>query len=667
MPIPPPPPRVQVRNADASVGARRSLNFLAGSGLSRVISDDPANDEVEVTLALNPTWISCCAYGITASIPNGLNTVATFNSERWDTDNQHYTSSANLTGTVSKTASSSTLTGSGTAFLTELSVGQVIDVPGTIVERRVVSAIASDTSLTVAGQAFGYTASGQTATRVNTAFVARTPGRYLIVAQVDFNPNPTGYRRITIHLNAGLSSQTVIGQVYEEASNVVIKQSMQVSKVYDLQQWDFVELYIEQTSGSAVTPTVELGIDFIGVATSLAGGPSVVARAVTVAKTGGQYTTIQGAIDSISDAAENKRYCVVVYPGKYIEQVTMKEYVDVVGVDRQSVQIEYGSAAGAVVMRNYCQLANLTIENSSTEGHWGIVADNKLGVHIRNVSLLAPFGSSRRGAGIKITGTSWATAFLEDVIVNTYTQTNQGIFIQSDGVDLVDCTLKSCFVDALEATTGGAILIDGAEDIHLRDCYSRVSSAAYGLRVINGSVVDVTASYFEAGTQSVEVDATSVVWLTGTPITNSSVTAGGSLAAAGRGVTVTKTAQSIGNTSDTAISFASATTQQANRFNSYWSAGLPTRFTAPHHGWYVLGAFVLFASNATGDRYVNIRKNGSVWVSIDGRPARSGGDTLITASMPMFLNAGDYVEVIVHQTSGGNLNVNCDATFAHWF
>lgn len=70
-----------------------------------------------------------------------------------------------LTGTVSKSNGSPTVTGSGTAFQSELSVGMVISIPGTAAERGIITAIASDTSLTVAAN-FANTASGQTASRV---------------------------------------------------------------------------------------------------------------------------------------------------------------------------------------------------------------------------------------------------------------------------------------------------------------------------------------------------------------------------------------------------------------------------------------------------------------------------------------------------------------------
>jgi hypothetical protein len=62
-------------------------------------------------------------------------------------------------------------------------------------------------------------------------------------------------------------------------------------------------------------------------------------QTVHVAKSGGDYTTIQGAIDSITDATTSKRYAVVVHPGDYAEAVTMKNYVDIIGTGRTNSRI----------------------------------------------------------------------------------------------------------------------------------------------------------------------------------------------------------------------------------------------------------------------------------------------------------------------------------------
>lgn len=62
-------------------------------------------------------------------------------------------------------------------------------------------------------------------------------------------------------------------------------------------------------------------------------------QVVDVAKSGADYTTIQGAIDSIIDATTTKRYAVVVHPGNYAEAVTMKDYVDIIGTGRTNSRI----------------------------------------------------------------------------------------------------------------------------------------------------------------------------------------------------------------------------------------------------------------------------------------------------------------------------------------
>lgn len=51
------------------------------------------------------------------------------------------------------------------------------------------------------------------------------------------------------------------------------------------------------------------------------------AQIVTVAKSGAMYTTIQAAINAITDASSTKQYVVEVAPGVYTENVTSKDYV----------------------------------------------------------------------------------------------------------------------------------------------------------------------------------------------------------------------------------------------------------------------------------------------------------------------------------------------------
>ena len=76
------------------------------------------------------------------------------------------------------------------------------------------------------------------------------------------------------------------------------------------------------------------------------GKPITPSRIVTVAKDNGQFESIQDAIDSITDASPNKRYTILVYPGIYTENISPKEYVDIVGASM--IMQDYESAIDPV-------------------------------------------------------------------------------------------------------------------------------------------------------------------------------------------------------------------------------------------------------------------------------------------------------------------------------
>lgn len=237
--------------------------ITVGSGLSlaagTLVTDniDPAKIVGSTTSAYNNLGPYSGASPGAQQLPTDTATIVILNQQLYADANgpYHFTSSGALTGTVSKTNGSATLTGSGTSFTTQLSVGQVISVPGTKTEKRVVTAIASNTSLTVS-RAFTATASGQTATRVNSAIVARVAGFYSIVGEVSTNPlaNASGLFMARIELNGGTTDGYYpIGRNLFPLVNVSGGGDRTISSVactFRLNQWDFVELTAYQTSGS---------------------------------------------------------------------------------------------------------------------------------------------------------------------------------------------------------------------------------------------------------------------------------------------------------------------------------------------------------------------------------------------------------------------------------
>jgi len=76
---------------------------------------------------------------------------------------------SSITGTVSKTSGSTAVSGSGTSFTTQLTAGQIIDIPGgSGIERRMVASITNNTQLVVT-EAFGSSASAQVCTKYASA------------------------------------------------------------------------------------------------------------------------------------------------------------------------------------------------------------------------------------------------------------------------------------------------------------------------------------------------------------------------------------------------------------------------------------------------------------------------------------------------------------------
>jgi hypothetical protein len=94
---------------------------------------------------------------------------------------------------------------------------------------------------------------------------------------------------------------------------------------------------------------------------------------VVVAQSGGDYTGVQAAIDSIADAAADNVYLVWVAPGVYSETVTMKPYVHLQGAG-QKVTVIWSTAsssawppdAATLVLASDTSLRDLTVSNYGT-------------------------------------------------------------------------------------------------------------------------------------------------------------------------------------------------------------------------------------------------------------------------------------------------------------
>ena len=83
---------------------------------------------------------------------------------------------------------------------------------------------------------------------------------------------------------------------------------------------------------------------------------------LTVAKSGGQYSTITAALNAITDAGVDNQYIILIYPGKYNESVTLKNYIHLIGLSKEVCTIlSGGSYVLTPTSLATCIVANLTI------------------------------------------------------------------------------------------------------------------------------------------------------------------------------------------------------------------------------------------------------------------------------------------------------------------
>lgn len=84
----------------------------------------------------------------------------------------------------------------------------------------------------------------------------------------------------------------------------------------------------------------------------------------------------------------------------------------------------------------------------------------------------------------------------------------------------------------------------------------------------------------------------------------------------------------------------------------------PSRYTARYAGWYQVGGVVAYAANATGRRACWWRVTGAdINASATAIPAAAANATeAVAETRQVFLNVGDYVELIGYHERGANLD-----------
>ena len=101
------------------------------------------------------------------------------------------------------------------------------------------------------------------------------------------------------------------------------------------------------------------------------------ARTLVVAASGGDFATVQAAVNSITDASATNPYLIWIAPGIYAETVTLKPYVHLQGAGRDvtvlqgSITDDDGSPVdkATLILDNHTSTRDLTVNNAGSSGH----------------------------------------------------------------------------------------------------------------------------------------------------------------------------------------------------------------------------------------------------------------------------------------------------------
>ena len=165
-------------------------------------------------------------------------------------------------------------------------------------------------------------------------------------------------------------------------------------------------------------------------------------QTVTVAKSGGDYTTIQGAIDAIVDAAANKKYLILVYPGTYVESVVITDHITLKGHEPASVILT--NSSGTV-----------------------FTSDNGANLLVEEISIIAT--GTAEALNISAGGTGYSFTFKECVIAGVYDGVADDLMTINSGAfrlnnSLVQYTQTN---DATITVTHRLINVIGADEINI--------------------------------------------------------------------------------------------------------------------------------------------------------------------------------------------------------
>lgn len=204
----------------------------------------------------------------------------------------------------------------------------------------------------------------------------------------------------------------------------------------------------------------------------------------------GDFKTIQGAIDSITDSASNKRYVILVQPGNYDEDISfgVKEYISIVGVNKYTCKIYSDTGKGTVALSKYGIFANMTLQTtydgasailSGLENYIDNIiiesssnkASSRVLITLGNNCIINDMKATINDGYINLPGTN--IRIMNSEIIHTSPTTNTPKALSQDsGTALIE----NCFITSYSASIATSTIFQLTQTINVMNCFLKSSA-----------------------------------------------------------------------------------------------------------------------------------------------------------------------------------------------
>ncbi len=226
------------------------------------------------------------------------------------------------------------------------------------------------------------------------------------------------------------------------------------------------------------------GLLLAGTTFSAEGSPY--GNVLVVAHSGGDFSSVQAALDSIGDAGADNPYLIYVAPGVYTETVTLKSYVTLEGAGQGTTIIRAlggsqspadGIGSATLLGADSATVRHLTVESQGTGQNYAVALhNNAASPALSDVAVTASSGSVNYG----IYNSSASPALSDVTVTASGTGTNYGVFNSSSSPDMSRMTI----------TASGGVYNRGVYNTNsssptMSDVTTTASGGTYSFAVVN--------------------------------------------------------------------------------------------------------------------------------------------------------------------------------------